>query len=94
MIDQVNSQNSTIVGNNQGKQNTNQSYAIKIIQQAEGNQSAASIISTIITAAEMKQQAAVEAYQNAKGVHVNVSDPYHPKSDEPARPQGKGFIQF
>lgn len=94
MINQVNSQNTSILGNNQGKQNTNQGYATKVIQEAEINQSNAFIVSTVVTAAEMKQQANAEAFQNAKGIHVNVSDPYHPKPDEPEREQGKGFVNF
>lgn len=94
MIQQVNDQNSTISGNNQGMQNTNQGYATKIIQGAEINQSNAFMVSTIITAAEMKQQGNAAAFQNAKGVHINVSDPYHPNENEPERPQGKGFVRF
>ena len=94
MIEQVNSQNAAISGNNQGKQNTNQGYATKVIQQAEISQSNAFLVSTILTAAEMKQQGNAAAYQNARGVHVNVSDPYHPKPNEPERETGKGFVRF
>ena len=94
MIHQIGQQNMGIAGNNQGKQNANQAYGAKALQQIELNQNTSSMAATVITQEQRKIESNATASHNALGVHMNVSDPYHPKKGEPERTSGNGFVKF